>query len=78
MGFPQWLITSWLGSAARVKYKVIYGWRKMHKSLWIIFRHPFVVVVVAYLDFFLFFLLLKMNKLEKLVVSPLGIEMDVP
>lgn len=50
----------------------------MHKSLWIIFRHPFVVVVVAYLDFFLFFLLLKMNKLEKLVVSPLGIEMDVP
>lgn len=30
------------------------------------------------LSFSLFFLLLKMNKLEKLVVFPLGIEMDVP
>lgn len=41
---------------------------------------PSFFVVVAYLEFFsLFFLLLKMNnKLEKLVVSPLGMEMDVP
>lgn len=57
-----------------VKYKVIYGWRKMHKSPWIIFHHPFLVVV--YLG--IFFFPLKMNKLEKMVVSPLGMEIDVP